>query len=121
MSGGYFNIQVDLIMNLSTDLRKLRWFEELGQVCLYMFLPTRVDMMVTINGVRMTQNQWIYREVTRVVSADRVALFNRYYSRLSDPEFEYGRTKNMGKYMSTKTSKYQIKHSSIMVIIINSS
>ena len=56
-----------------------------------MFLPTQVDTMVTIGGIlRMTQNQWIYREVTKVVSADRVALFDRYYSRLNDLEFEYG-------------------------------
>ena len=77
-------------MNLSTDLRRLRWFEELGQVHLYVFLPTRVDKMVTIGGVRMTQNQWIYREVTRIVFVNRIALFDRYYSRLSDLEFEYG-------------------------------
>ena len=55
-----------------------------------MFLPTRVDKMVTIGGVRMTQIQWIYREVTRIVSANRISLFDRYYSRLSDPEFECG-------------------------------
>lgn len=90
LSGGYFNIRADRVMNLSIDLRRLRWFEELGQVRLYMFLPTRVDKMVTIGGMRMTQNQWIYREVTRIVSTNGIALFDRYYSRLSDPDFEYG-------------------------------
>ena len=46
--------------------------------------------MVTIGGVSMTQNQLIYRKVTRIVSINRIALFDRYYSRLSDPDFEYG-------------------------------
>ena len=75
-------------MNLSMDLRRLRWFKELGQVCLYVFLLMRVDKMVTIGGVRMTQNKWIYHEVTRIIFANRIALFDRYYSRLSDPDFE---------------------------------
>ena len=90
LSGGYFDIRVDHIMNLSMDLHRLRWFEELGQVRLCMFLPTRVDKMVTIGGMRMSQNQWIYREATRIVSTNRIALFDRYYNRLSDLEFEYG-------------------------------
>lgn len=45
--------------------------------------------MVTINGERMSQNQWIYREVVKIVSADRVALSDRYFSRLIDPKFEF--------------------------------
>ena len=90
LSGGYFSIRADRVMNLSIDLRRLRWYEELGLVRLYMFLPTKADMMVTINGERMTQNQWVYCEVVKVVATDRVALFNRYFSRLNDPEFKYG-------------------------------
>ena len=89
LSGGYFNIRANRVMSLSTDLRRLRWFEELGQVRLYMFLPTLDDKMVTINGERMSQNQWIYCEVVKVVSADRIALSDRYSSRLIDPDFEF--------------------------------
>ena len=79
MLGGYFNIQANRVMSLSTDLRRLHWFEELGQVRLYMFLPTRDDKMVTINGERMSQNQWIYREVVKIVLADRVTLLKIVY------------------------------------------
>ena len=67
---------------LGTDQTIGVMFEELGQVRLYMFLPNRDDKMVTINGERMSQNQWIYREVVKIVSADRVALSDRYFNRL---------------------------------------
>lgn len=36
------------------------------------------------------QNQLIYREVKKIIPIDRIALFNRYFSRLNDPEFQYG-------------------------------
>ena len=38
----------------------------------------------------MTQNQWIYREVLKSIPANRVALWDRYIGRLSDPMFIHG-------------------------------
>ena len=106
LSGMYFNIRVDRVMNLSTDLHRLRWFEELGQVRLYVFLPMRVDKMVMIGGMRMMQNQWIYREVTRI-SVNRIALFDRYYSRFSDPDFEYGLPRLPDRILENLTVHFQ--------------
>ena len=83
------SIDESTFVHLGTNQTNEVMFEELGQVRLYMFLPTRDDKMVTINGERMSQNQWIYREVVKIVSFDRVALFDRYSSRLIEPEFEF--------------------------------
>ena len=35
------------------------------------------------------QNPWIYHEVMKIVLIDRIAMFNRYFSKLNDPESKY--------------------------------
>ena len=90
-AGKYFHIRADKIQNLKIDLQRIRWHEELGQVGLFTFIPTkRPDTWITRFGKRMTQNQWVYSQVMRYLRPERVALFNRFYSRLNDPTSELG-------------------------------
>ena len=49
-----------------------------------------MSTQVTVDGETMTQNQWVYREVLKALPANRVALWDCYISRLSDPTFIYG-------------------------------
>lgn len=60
-SGTYFMICADQVGCLRMDLRRIRWYKMLKLVRLFVFIPSRnVDTWVTIDGVRMTQNHWIY-------------------------------------------------------------
>ena len=98
-AGKYFHIRADKIQNLKIDLQRIRWFEELGQVGLFTFIPTkRPDSWVTRNGVRMTQNQWVYNEVIKYIRPERIALFDRFCSRLSDHTWELGLPKQPDNY-----------------------
>ena len=90
-SGRYFFIYAERTANLAMDLRRLKWYDMLKLVRLFIFVPTnRVSVPVTIDGESMTQNQWIYREVLKALPANRVALWNREISRLSDPNYFHG-------------------------------
>ena len=86
----YYHILARKVGNLPMDLRRLMWHEELKIPRIYIFVPTRLDAMVTIGGIRMTQNQWVYREVRRVLDADRIALDNRNCSILNNPQSPLG-------------------------------
>ena len=46
----------------------------------------------------MTQNQWFYSKVMKYILPERVALFNRFYSRLNDPTLELGLPKQPDNY-----------------------
>ena len=59
-------------------------------VRIYHFIPTRPTTMVTVNGVKMTKDQWVYSEVHKILDADRIILSNRYHSPLSDPNSPIG-------------------------------
>ena len=89
LAGSHFVIDTEQIEDLPISLRRLRWTEELGQACYYTFSPVRVDIMVTIDGETMTQNQWIYREVTKVIPADRIVVLNRYFCEIGSIDSEY--------------------------------
>lgn len=73
----YFHINAKKVGNLSLDLRRIRWVEELRLVQLFVFYGTSPTTMVTIDGREMTQNRWVYEEVTKVLSIDRVAVNGR--------------------------------------------
>lgn len=78
------------MLNLSINLRRLKWFEELKLVRLYVFLPTHVKAMVTIDGVEKTQNQWIYSEVLKTIEADRIVVESRFRNVLGNPLSQWG-------------------------------
>lgn len=63
-----------------------------------MRLYKRVDTRVTIQGERITQNQWVYTEVTKVIATDRIAMFKRYNSRLNDLMREFALSKQPTTY-----------------------
>ena len=99
LAGKYFLIRAGQVQNLKVDLQRIRWFEELGQVGLFCFIPTkRPDAWVIKDGKRMTQNQWIYGEVTKYIRPERIDLFNRFRIKLSDPTWELGLPKLPDKY-----------------------
>ena len=80
------------------NLKRVRWLEELELIRIFVFVSTRPDTMVSIEGVEMTQNQWVYSQVMRFIRPERVALFNRFYSRLNDPTLEFGLPKQLDNY-----------------------
>ena len=73
----YFHINAKKVGNLNLDLRRIRWVEELRLVQLFIFYGTSPSSMVTINGQEMTQNYWVYDQVTSVIPEDRVAVNGR--------------------------------------------
>ena len=100
LAGKYFLIRAGRVQNLKVDLQRLRWFEELvGQVGLFCFIPTkRPDAWVIRNGKRMTQNQWVYSEVIKYIRPERIDLFNRFRTKLSDPTWDLGLSKMPEQY-----------------------
>lgn len=99
-TGKYFHIRADRVQNLKVDLQRIRWVEKLDQVGLFTFIPTtkRPDTWMTRHGKQMTQNQWMYGEVIKYIHPERIALFNRFGSRLNDPTQELGLPKQPDKY-----------------------
>ena len=73
----YFHIYANKVGNLTLDLQRVRWIEELRLVRLFCFFGTHASTTVTIDGLVMSQNRWVYDQVTRVIPADRVAVMDR--------------------------------------------
>lgn len=98
-AGKYFHIKIDRIQNLKVNLQRIRWLEELDQVGLFSFVPTkRPDTWTTRFGKKMTQNEWVYSEVIKYIPPKRIALFDRFGSRLNDPAWELGLPKQPDQY-----------------------
>ena len=75
--GHYFAIFADQVGNLTRDLERIRYYEELKLVRLFSFWGTRSKTMVTIGGRTITQDRWVYDEVVKVVGPERVAIMPR--------------------------------------------
>ena len=73
----YFHIYAKKVENLTLDLQRVRWIEELRLVYLFCFFGTHSSTPITIDGLVMSQNRWVYDQVTRVIPADRVAVMDR--------------------------------------------
>lgn len=76
--GGVFYINVKKLGCLSSDLKKLRWAEELRVIQLYYFLGTTRDEIVVFpeDGVEIPLNQWVFDKVTNVIPSYRIKLFS---------------------------------------------
>lgn len=46
----------------------------------------------------MTQNQWVYSEVVKYIRPERIALFDRFHSKLNDPTWKRGLPKQSDEY-----------------------
>ena len=73
----YSHINAKKVGNLSLDLRRIRWIEELRLVQLFIFNGVSPTTMVNIAGRVITQNRWVYEEVAKVIPADRIAVSGR--------------------------------------------
>lgn len=60
---------------------------------------------VTVDGVRMTQNQWIYREVRQVLDANRISLYKYYFSILNNPQSKLGLPAMLKTYRILQTEE----------------
>ena len=96
-SGDYFCIRADKVGNLWIDLKRVRWLEELKLVQLFIFFPDkRMDTMVTYG---LTTNQWVYKAMREVLLAKRIAIWDRYQSKLGNPQSPLGLPGLPDKYL----------------------
>ena len=89
-SGSHFRIREKKVLNFTINFNRVRWLEDLKLIRIFVFVPTRPDTMVSIDGVEMTQNQWVYHEVWKILAADRLILLNRLFSVLNNPQSPLG-------------------------------
>ena len=85
----YFHIYAERVENLTLDLQRIRWVEELRLVRLFCFFETHPDSTVVINGSILFQNRWMYDLVASVIPIDRIAVMGRGTS-FSNPENTLG-------------------------------
>ena len=74
LGGHYFAIFASEVGNLSRDIQRMKHFEELKVVRLFSFWGTRTRIMITVGGRTMTQDRWVYEEVTKIISPDHIAI-----------------------------------------------
>ena len=55
--------------------------------------------MTTYKGERMTTNQWIYKAAREVLPANRIAVWERFQSRLGNPNSPLGLSDLPAKYL----------------------
>ena len=58
-----------------------------------------MDNMTTYKGERMTTNQWIYKAAREVLPANRIAVWERFQSRLGNPDSPLGLPDLPAKYL----------------------
>ena len=91
----YFHIYAKRVENLTLDLERIRWVEELRLVRLFCFFKTHPGSTVAINGSILSQNRWVYELVSGIIPIDRIAVMGRgisstnHSSSLSLPQLPY--------------------------------
>ena len=85
----YFHIYAERVENLTLDLQRIRWVEELCLVRLFCFFKSHPGSTVVINGSILFQNRWMYDLVAGVIPIDRIAVMGRGTS-FSNPESTLG-------------------------------
>ena len=73
----YFHIYAERVENLTLDLQRIRWVEELRLVRLFCFFETHSGSTVVINGSILFQNRWMYDLVASVIPIDKIAVMGR--------------------------------------------
>ena len=71
----YVFIRADYICDLRANLKRIKFMEKLKIISLYWFLgtPDKGAYVIT-DGIQKLQNRWVYEEVTKIVSPDRIAV-----------------------------------------------
>lgn len=72
--GEYFDIDADQLANFDKDMKRLKIAEKLKIIRLYWFKRTKdPDAKITINGEVISQDKWVYDQVTKFVHPNRIA------------------------------------------------
>ena len=70
LDGHYFAIFTSDVGKISKDIQRSKHHEELKPVRLYLFWGTMSRVMVTLKESIVTQDSWVYDEVTKVIPLD---------------------------------------------------
>lgn len=73
----FFHIDANKLGNLETDLRQIRWAEELKLVELFLFDGVSPIATVEAEGVLVLQNSWAYSKVLTLLHSDRIVVLGR--------------------------------------------
>lgn len=72
-AGGIFLIDAGRLGCFAQNLKKLKWAEELKVIEVYFFVGTkRPDATITMGGEIVSQNQWVFDQVTKIVYPGRI-------------------------------------------------
>ena len=73
-SGGWFTIHANLVGNLKTNLRRIKWTEELKMVRYFLFRPI---VSRYFGGRELTWNREIYDKIAAIIPTDRIIVHGR--------------------------------------------
>ena len=77
-SNGLYYIAAHRFAYLHTNLKRIKWMEDLKIVKLFVFVEAHVNSTLHVNGRTVKLNAYVYEEVTKVIPADRIKVIGRY-------------------------------------------